>query len=55
MIAKTQELVKKLKSEFNYLKNLNESVNQIQSVKELEEVMKKLRIKSVRKKKLKMI
>lgn len=53
LIAKTQELVKKLKSEFNYLKNLNESVNQIQSVKELEEVMKKLRIKSVQEKEAK--
>lgn len=53
LITKTQELVKKLKSEFNYLKNLNESVNQIQSVKELEEVMKKLRIKSVQEKEAK--
>jgi predicted ribosome quality control (RQC) complex YloA/Tae2 family protein len=43
--AKTQELFKKANKEFQFLRNTLESLNDINSIKELDELMKKLKIK----------
>ena len=51
--AKTQELFKKAKQEFVFLKNTKESLNDIESIKELDELVKKLKIKPTHEKETK--
>ena len=51
--AKTEELFKKAKQELLFLKNTNESLNDIESIKELDELVKKLKIKPTHEKETK--
>lgn len=51
--AKTEELFKKANKEFQFLQNILESLNDIESIKELDEIMKKLKIKQTHEKETK--
>ena len=51
--AKTEELFNKARKEFQFLRNTLESLNDIESIKKLDELMKKLKIKQTHEKETK--